>query len=86
MIEWVSQLYGASTKLQSTPLDDAANHHFDIIVTLCDKSHAALPEHPEDRRHVRWDFHHPDYEKSLRHLEIELSERIRVFLQANHLI
>jgi arsenate reductase len=83
---WVRELYGESTDLQSTSLDELADQHFDTIITLCGKSHDALPEHPEDRRHVRWDFHHPDDEAALRHLEIELSERIRLFLQANPLI
>ena len=74
--DWVSQLYGSSADLRATSLDDLADQHFDTIITLCDKSHTALPEHPEDHSHIRWDFHHPDDEESLRLLEIELSERI----------
>ena len=83
---WVSELYGVATNLEATALSEVAHRHFDTISTLCDKSHAALPEHPEDRFHIRWDFHHPDDEDSLRHLEIELAERIRIFLQANRLL
>ena len=82
----VARLLGRPVELQSRRLDDVSDQHFDTIVTLCDKSHATLPEHPEDTDHIRWNFSHPDDEASLRMLEIELSERIRVFLQAKHLL
>lgn len=86
VVEWISRIPGAANDIRSKSLDEFKDQHFDTIVTLCDKSHGALPEHPEDRQHVRWDFHHPDDPESLRHLEIELSERIRVFLSAIHQI
>ena len=70
--DWVRNLYGVATHLEATALDDVDHHHFDT--PLCDKSHVALPEHPEDRSHIRWDFHYPDDEKSLRQLEIELAD------------
>lgn len=82
---WASELYRAPTTLQSISLDELAGEHFDTIITLCDKSHAALAEHPGDRYHVRWDFHHPEDEDALIQLEIELSDRIRLFLQAHRL-
>ncbi|MGB0713061.1 MAG: hypothetical protein ACPGUC_05820 [Gammaproteobacteria bacterium] len=66
------------------PLSAVSAEHFDTVITLCDKSHAALAEHPDDRHHIRWDFHHPDDASSLRQLEIELAERIDLLVQVNH--
>jgi protein-tyrosine-phosphatase len=82
----VHGLDGKAVSPNSKPLESVAAEEFDVIVTLCDKSHAALAEHPGDRRHVRWDFHHAEDDESLSHLKIELAERIRVFLEANHVI
>ena len=83
---WVGRLRGEPVKLHAKPLSDFVDERFDHIITLCDKSHAALPEHPGDHDHVRWDFRHPDSPEAVSHFEIELSERIRLFLQAKHLV
>ncbi|MGB0723619.1 MAG: arsenate reductase ArsC [Gammaproteobacteria bacterium] len=80
---WVEQLNGGDTEVRSKALSEVSDKHFDTIITLCDKSHAALAEHPEDSRHIRWDFHHPDDPSSLKHLEIELAERIDLLVQVN---
>ena len=84
--DWVGRLYGNDVNLKSSSLDTMASLQFDTIITLCDKSHITIAEHPEDHRHVRWNFPHPDDPESLQHLEIELSDRIRLFLQANRLL
>jgi hypothetical protein len=79
-------LLGGETKPESNSLDDVAQESFDTIITLCDKSHDALPELPTDQHHIRWDFHHADNAEGLKHLEIEISERLRLMLQAKGLI
>lgn len=84
--QWIGNLLGEPRQLQSQSLETVADKAFDLIITLCDKTHAALPELASDTQHIRWDFHHPDDEESLRHLEIELSERIRLLLLAKGLI
>eukprot|EP01155_Anaeramoeba_flamelloides_P029359 Anaeramoba_flamelloidesa850808_18.p1 GENE.a850808_18~~a850808_18.p1 ORF type:complete len:135 (-),score=2.62 a850808_18:126-530(-) len=71
---------------QSLSISDVADTEFDMVITLCDKSHAALPEHPGDRLHLRWDIHRAENAEELRHLEIELAERLRLMLLAQHLI
>lgn len=83
---WVENLLGESRPLQSQPLEAVADQPFDMIITLCDKTHTALPELGTDTQHIRWDFHHPDDQEALRHLEIELAERIRLLLMAKRLI
>ncbi|MBN0988459.1 hypothetical protein [Amphritea pacifica] len=83
---WVSQLLGGDIKPESKSLDDIALEPFDTIITLCDKSHDALPELPTDQQHIRWDFHHADNTEDLKHMEIEISERLNLMLQAKGLI
>ncbi len=84
--QWVDNLLGDSRELQSQSLEAVAEKQFDMIITLCDKTHAALPELASDTQHIRWDFHHPDDQNALNHLEIELAERIRLLLLAKGLI
>ncbi|MGB0732321.1 MAG: hypothetical protein ACPGPF_01100 [Pontibacterium sp.] len=84
--QWVSDLHGEPTQLQSTNMHEYDHDHFDMIVTLCDKTHTALPELPDDKEHIRWDFPHPDDAEALSHLEIELAERLRLMMLAKHLI
>lgn len=84
--QWVTNLLGEAQELQSQSLEAVADQAYDLIITLCDKTHTALPELASDTQHIRWDFQHPDDEESLRHLEIELSERIRLLLLAKGLI
>lgn len=76
---WAEQL-GVSEKLQSQGLDQLAQQEFDLIITLCDKSHQALPQLANDKAHICWDFHHADTADALKHLEIELADRIRLLL------
>ena len=84
--EFVSRLYGKNVSLQSKPVATLEDQTFDAIITLCDKSHDNCPQASNDFELVRWDFHHPDDPEAVEHLEIELSERIRVYLEAKHLI
>ena len=84
--QWVGDLLGESRELQSQPLEAVADKQFDMIITLCDKTHAALPELASDTQHIRWDFHHPDNQEALSHLERELAERIRLLLLTKGLI
>lgn len=77
--DWANQL-GHSGELASQPLEQVSNQSFDMVVTLCDKSHQALPKLANDHQQIRWDFHHADTEEQLKHLEIELAERIRLLL------
>lgn len=72
--------------LTSTPLVDMEGQNFDLIITLCDKSHAALPELSSDEDHVKWDIHQANEGDEVKQLEIELAERIRLLLLAKHLI
>jgi protein-tyrosine-phosphatase len=67
-------------------LDDMADQSFDLIITLCDKSHTAIAEHPLDTQHIRWDMHRSNNTEQLKHLEIELSERLHLMLQVKHLL
>lgn len=84
---WAAQtLDTQSLELQSKPLQQFNDQAFDMIITLCDKSHQALPELPSDHEHIRWDFHHPDTQEALSHLEIELAERLRLLMLAKKLI
>jgi protein-tyrosine-phosphatase len=82
---WVGQL-GLGSVPTSKGYNAVDGLPFDLIITLCDKSHAALPELAGDSQHIRWDFHHADSPEAVRHLEIELAERLRLMLMAHHLI
>ncbi|WP_428034270.1 hypothetical protein [Amphritea sp.] len=84
--EWVTQLNGNEIKPSSKSLDSMAVEQFDTIITLCDKSHDALPEIATDQQHIRWDFKHTEEPEALRHMEIEISERLRLMLQVKGLL
>ena len=84
--EWVNQLSGSNIKPVSKGLNEFDGEHFDTIITLCDKTHVALPEIKSDQQHIRWDFQHADEPEALRHLEIEISERLRLMLLAKGLL
>ncbi|MBQ0755459.1 MAG: hypothetical protein KBT66_01120 [Amphritea sp.] len=56
------------------------------LITLRDKNHIALPEIKSVQRHIRWDFQHADEPDALRHLEVEISERLRLMLLAKGLL
>ncbi|WP_286236595.1 hypothetical protein [Neptuniibacter halophilus] len=84
--QWAAGINKQAQPLQSTQLETLADQHFDMIITLCDKSHQAIPELASDREHIRWDFSHPDDPEQLRHLEIELAERLRLMFLAKGLI
>ena len=85
--QWATDTMGAENfDLQSTPLESFSDATFDLIITLCDTSHQALPELPSDHEHIRWNFQHPDTSEALSHLEIELAERLRLLLLAKKLI
>ena len=77
--DWAVQL-GHSGQLSTQSLEQVSDQPFDMVVTLCDKSHHALPNLKSDLQQIRWDFHHADNAEDLRHLEIELAERIRLLL------
>lgn len=83
---WVTHLNGSETKPESKSLETMALEQFDTIVTLCDKSHDALPELATDQQHIRWDFKHTEDPEALRHMEIEISERLRLMLQVKGLL
>lgn len=83
--KWVKQLSGTDQKPVSKGLSEVNGKYFDTVITLCDKTHAALPEIALDQQHIRWDFHHADDPEALRHLEIEISERLRLMLLAKGL-
>lgn len=83
----ISSLTGSSAdQVRAHPLAELAEQSFDLIITLCDKTHQAIAEHPHDSEHLKWDFPAAEDEESLRQLEIGLSERIRLLLLARHLI
>lgn len=84
--EWVTQLNGGKTIPVSKSLDEMAREAFDTIITLCNKSHRALPELTTDQQHIRWDFGHTDDPEALKHMEIEISERMSLMLQAKGLL
>lgn len=84
--EWISRLSDSDQQPVSKALSEVHDEHFDTIITLCDKTHAALPEVASDQQHIRWDFHHTDEPEALRHLEIEISERLRLMLLAKGLL
>lgn len=83
---WVNIISGTQQPLQCTSLKDVENQSFDLIITLCDKSHAALPSLASDAKHIRWDFHHADNIEAVRHLEMEIAERLRLMFLAKHLL
>ncbi len=85
VVEFITKLTGEAVP-EWQALNDVADQNFDLIITLCDKSHAAIAEHPHDTLHVRWDMHHPESVEQLKHLEIELAERLHLMLQARHLV
>lgn len=84
VLNWVEQLGG--TTPVSKDYSAVSGQGFDLIITLCDKSHTALPELTGDSQHICWDFHHADSPEALRHLEMELAERLRLMLLARHVI
>lgn len=81
-----SDLNGPEHTLSSNTLEDMKDQVFDMIITLCDKSHTALPELASDTQHVRWDFHHADSWEDVRHLEMELADRLRLLFTTKHFI
>lgn len=83
---WANNLTDAALELSSNSLDEVKDKAFDLIITLCDKTHQALPELSSDQDHIRWDFQHADTEEALRHLEIELAERIRLLFLTKKVI
>lgn len=72
-------------QIESRHLNQVADQSFDMIITLCDKSHQMLPELPQDTQHIRWDFQHAETTEDVHHLEIELAERIRLLMLAKRL-
>ena len=84
--QWVSELNGEPTTLTPTPMDEFELNHFDLIITLCDKTHRALPSLAQDKEHIQWDFPHPNNAEELSHFEIEMAERLRLMLLAKHVI
>ncbi len=84
--QWAAQFDTQNEPLSSTPMQQFENEQFNMVITLCDKSHQALPEISSDHDHIRWDFHHPDDAESLKHLEIELAERLRLMFLAKGII
>ncbi len=86
IIKWVNQLSESEQKPVSKKLSAFEEERFDTIITLCDKTHTALPELEADQQHICWDFQHTDEPGALRHLEIELSERLRLMLLAKGLL
>ena len=84
--QWIHQLSGSDHKPVSKELSELDGEGFDTIITLCDKTHAALPQLGADQQHIRWDFQHTDEPEALRHLEIEISERLRLMLLAKGLL
>lgn len=66
----------------SRHINELEKEHYDLIITLCDKSHEQVQELPQDVEHIRWDMPETHTAEGLKHLEIELSERIRLMLLA----
>ncbi len=83
---WVGILTGEKQTVKCTALSEVATQDFDLVITLCDKSHTALPTLPSDTQHIRWDFHHSEDISSVKHLEMEIAERLRLMLLAKHII
>lgn len=79
-VQDLAEQMGLDSKLESKSLTQVADRPFDLIITLCDKSHQALPSLQTDQENVRWDFHHSDTSEDFKHLEMELAERIRLLL------
>ena len=84
--QWASQFDTQGGTLNQKSVSSLEDEAHDLIITLCDKTHQSLPELPQDREHIRWDFHHPDDEPAVKHLEIELSERLRLMFLAKGII
>jgi len=83
---WANEINKDAAALSSTSISDVEDQPFDMIITLCDKSHTLLPELSGDTDHIRWNFSHPDNEESLKHLEIEIAERLRLLFLTKGII
>ena len=83
---WARILTGEKQTVKSTALSEVTDLGFDLVITLCDKSHTALPTLPSDTQHICWDFHHSEDISSVKHLEMEIAERLRLMFLAKHII
>ena len=76
--------FGLRTEgLESKPVDDYINQHFDYVITLSDKAAKECDSRISGTNCIAWDFPEPKsrrdqnpYEKTLQ----ELNERIKMFL------
>ena len=84
--QWINRLTGHAGVIESTALSDIEDQPFDLIITLCDTSHAVLPTLNSDVQHIRWDFQHAEDLASVKHLEMEIAERLRLMFLAKHII
>lgn len=66
----------------SRHINELQQEHYDLIITLCDKSHETVQKLPQDKQHIRWDLPETHTLEGLKRLEVELSERIRLMLLA----
>ena len=76
--------FGLRTEgLESKPIDEYINQHFDYVITLCDKAAKECDSRISGTNCIAWDFPEPKsrrdqnpYEKTLQ----ELNERIKMFM------
>lgn len=83
---WANDLLGEEYPLGTTALREMEGQPFDMVITLCDKSHAFPPSLENDAEHIRWDFPQVTHIDDLPHLETELAERLRLLFLSKHLI
>lgn len=83
---WANDVMGGKYPLECTPLREKEGKSFDLVVTLCDKSHAFPASLTSDSEHIRWDFPQVTSIDDLPHLETEIADRVRLLLLSKHLI
>jgi protein-tyrosine-phosphatase len=83
---WVDTLTDNKQVLHCNSLENMADQTFDLVITLCDTSHNALPILPGDTQHICWNFHHADNMDDIKHIEVEIAERLRLMFLAKHLL
>ncbi|TCK08788.1 hypothetical protein [Marinobacterium mangrovicola] len=87
----IVNLTGAAPKAVAE-LADLSAEGIGLIVVLSDKTHASpaigakLDEYFTDTEVVEWDMPAPTDDEDIKHLEIELAERLRLMFLARHLI
>jgi len=68
-------------KLHSKSMEEVSNQYFDLVITLCDKSHKEYVPSPGHGKVIAWDFEDPAERHCLRPFYTtvrELSTRIKL--------